>query len=156
MFVYVIECEGRIKIGKASKPRSRLSNMQVACPFPMRLRATAQFSDLNSAANAERMAHAKFQSGRIGGEWFSADVDEVVKYLASLGGTVKDLSLGPRVRTPNRWSTRDKESLVSYLETQMTGMSDVDVLRLAQVHGKSTSDRHELAGVIAEKHVNRQ
>ena len=66
-FIYMVECEGFIKIGVASNVQDRLANMQTGCPFPLVL--------LTSFVSAcpyedEESIHALLEEYRVRGEWF--------------------------------------------------------------------------------------
>jgi hypothetical protein len=59
---------GRVKIGYAENPRSRLNKMRSDSPARLVLRAVVD-GDMGN----ERDLHAKFSAQRLHGEWFSYD-----------------------------------------------------------------------------------
>lgn len=65
--VYFIECgeNGPIKIGHAVHPMARLENLQIGCPYELRLIRT-----LAGGRYREFRIHTKFKAIRIRGEWF--------------------------------------------------------------------------------------
>jgi hypothetical protein len=64
-FVYFVECDERIKIGVARDPERRLRSLQTGNPSQLRILAVVA-----GDADLEQAIHAKFESTRIGGEWF--------------------------------------------------------------------------------------
>lgn len=65
--LYFIRAEGEppyIKIGIAANVRARMTNMQMACPYKLRLLKRAPFPEM------ERRLHDRFADHRITGEWF--------------------------------------------------------------------------------------
>lgn len=64
-WVYFIKAATRVKIGVARDPTRRMEDLQVGCPWPMRL-IGVQCGD----ALLERQLHMKFQAHRLDGEWF--------------------------------------------------------------------------------------
>lgn len=69
--VYVIAWSprGPTKIGKADDPIQRLNDLQVACPFRLRLYFAAQMAAI-FAIEMESTLHAKLDDHRMLGEWF--------------------------------------------------------------------------------------
>jgi len=66
--IYVIEHElGPVKIGIAKDPKQRLTNLQVSCPFELRLKKTATPTD---AQEVEKYLHSRFKKYHMRGEWF--------------------------------------------------------------------------------------
>lgn len=66
-WIYVIRCEGFVKIGIAGDPQARLRDMQVGNPFPLIL--VAKFWTDN-ARRDERALHWALRPHRQRGEWF--------------------------------------------------------------------------------------
>jgi hypothetical protein len=70
--IYFIQCnapDGPIKIGHAYNVESRLSNLQMGCPFRLTLLARCVVTD---AIAIEQHLHRLFWHQRIRGEWFAA------------------------------------------------------------------------------------
>lgn len=65
--IYFIKSEsGHLKIGfSKDKAELRLSNLQIGCPFKLRLLAM-----LNGDREQERLIHNKFKHLKVNGEWF--------------------------------------------------------------------------------------
>lgn len=80
-FVYFIECQGFIKIGLANNLGTRLSNLQIGCPFDQTLIASFRVHD---TAEIEAELHNLFDKYRARGEWFRLPPD-TVKLIALLG-----------------------------------------------------------------------
>jgi len=64
-FVYFIECGDYIKIGYATSVRSRLSNLAIATPFPLKVLAT-----IDGDKHTESTLHTRFADAFHKGEWF--------------------------------------------------------------------------------------
>lgn len=76
--VYVIESEGRVKIGIAESPMVRLGYLQLACPFKLTLVAERQYASRREARDVEKALHQQFSDRRLWGEWFTISPSEVV------------------------------------------------------------------------------
>lgn len=75
--LYFVQAEsGHIKIGRATKVRKRMSNLQIGCFEKLTMRAS-----LPGRGYEESVWHAAFQDDRLSGEWFqrSADLDEAIE-----------------------------------------------------------------------------
>ncbi|WP_066781902.1 GIY-YIG nuclease family protein [Sphingomonas sp. CCH5-D11] len=57
--------DGPVKIGFSAKPESRLRDLQVGSPYPLKVLAT-----IGSGARMEALYHREFASSRLHGEWF--------------------------------------------------------------------------------------
>lgn len=70
--IYFIEAVGldAVKIGYATHLESRLMDIQVSCPVPVRLLGT-----LPGGRGLEQAPHAQLAESRIRGEWFRRDDD---------------------------------------------------------------------------------
>ncbi len=66
-FIYMIECQGFIKIGVASNVQDRLATMQTGCPFKLVL-LTSFVSP--KPYEEEEWIHALLDEYRVQGEWF--------------------------------------------------------------------------------------
>lgn len=72
--VYVIQHElGPVKIGIAERPETRLSELQVACPFELWIKNTATPND---AQQVEKYLHRFFRKYHMRGEWFDIPAGE--------------------------------------------------------------------------------
>lgn len=77
--VYVIECEGLIKIGVSEfSAQDRIRALQTGNPFPLRVVAEAEFSD---AHRKERHFHTIYDTYRVRGEWFKLPPDILKGFL---------------------------------------------------------------------------
>lgn len=65
--VYLIGCEGCVKIGVSTYGESRIEALQTGNPFELYLIAEAEFTD---AFAVEKHLHATYSKYRIRGEWF--------------------------------------------------------------------------------------
>ncbi len=67
--IYFIRAKtrGPIKIGISVFPEKRLGQIQVFCPYPLKIIATIP----NSSRETEREIHRRFLSSSLSGEWFS-------------------------------------------------------------------------------------
>jgi hypothetical protein len=74
-YVYFITDGEAIKIGKADKPKSRLSGLQTSHHKPLRFLAT-----MPGGAELERELHGVFAQFRIRGEWFK-DCREIRDFI---------------------------------------------------------------------------
>lgn len=72
--IYLIECHDFVKVGIADKPASRLIELQVGCPYELRL--LASFAVRQSAA-AERRLHELWKQYEVRGEWFRPPAGEL-------------------------------------------------------------------------------
>jgi NMD protein affecting ribosome stability and mRNA decay len=73
--IYAIQCgnDGPIKIGSAARPLQRLADLQVGCPYELRLKASADWPD-----EIETTIHRFCASSRIRGEWFEPESNRVL------------------------------------------------------------------------------
>lgn len=72
--VYLMECEGFIKIGLSRDPRARLINIQSSTPFEVSIRALISPILPCDARSLESYLHTVFSDFRVRGEWFSKDI----------------------------------------------------------------------------------
>jgi len=66
-WVYVIECQGFVKVGVAVNVPNRVGQLQTGCPFPLRLIGCWQVED---AISEEEAIHSYLDGYRVRGEWF--------------------------------------------------------------------------------------
>lgn len=74
-FIYFVEMEGHIKIGKADNWRKRLSGIQTGSPFPAKLLLV-----LKATTAREKELHGMFADNYVRGEWFK-DHPELRLYI---------------------------------------------------------------------------
>ena len=65
--VYVVCCEGFVKIGFATSVSARLSNLQIGCPFELKLMKVFKSDDI---VEMERKLHRELVPYWHRGEWF--------------------------------------------------------------------------------------
>lgn len=80
-FIYLIECEGFVKIGVAVRPLNRLAELQIGNPFPLSIAELVEVAE-GIAYRIERRAHAEIAHARHKGEWFKVSVPEASKAVA--------------------------------------------------------------------------
>jgi hypothetical protein len=83
-YIYVIDCEQRAtKIGYAKDPRKRLSELQVGCPYPLKI--VKEFEVFASEVLAiELRIHEYFErlpGVRMRGEWILLPSDYVMTHM---------------------------------------------------------------------------
>lgn len=70
-YVYLIKCEGFVKIGNAHDPEKRMKDMQVGNPFELELIAKLPFEGKRAAHTYEMELHHRLRKHRVRGEWFA-------------------------------------------------------------------------------------
>lgn len=90
--VYVISTPNFefIKVGKTASFKSRLSNIQSGCPFPLRLWCAIRTP---RAAQIEIELHKRLAHCVSRGEWFApsaTDLDEVLEFCSLTNQNVKE------------------------------------------------------------------
>lgn len=85
-FVYCIHAEGTdlVKIGVSSRPRRRLQNLQIGCPFPLSV-----IGLVAGGKDAESRIHDDLRNKRKTGEWFE-DASGEIRNRFSDGGLTLD------------------------------------------------------------------
>lgn len=68
--VYIIECNGLVKIGVAVDPAKRLKTIQTGQPVRATIYASREFSCAKVAYAVENQLHRRFVRQRKVGEWF--------------------------------------------------------------------------------------
>ena len=81
-FVYVMEWEGKAKIGISRDPSKRLRQLQMANPGKITLVGSRGFSSKLSATAIERAIHRKFDARRLLGEWFDVSPAKAMAAVA--------------------------------------------------------------------------
>lgn len=74
-YIYIIECQGRHKIGVANDPSARLAQLKNAAPFPLRLMAVFPCYG-PKVYLVESAAHRTLVAQRVAREWFTCSFDE--------------------------------------------------------------------------------
>lgn len=79
--VYFVQATGSglIKIGKATRPGSRLKELQTSCPDALKLLATIEDK---SGGALETFLHAQFAADHVRGEWFKPSA-ALMHYIAT-------------------------------------------------------------------------
>lgn len=67
-YIYVIDCDGFIKIGYSTDPRGRLSNLRVSSPLEITVLRV-----IEGTVADERELHNRFAAQRVRGEWFKRE-----------------------------------------------------------------------------------
>lgn len=91
MFVYIIKCGDKCKIGKARDPQQRLATLQTGSPERMEILGCIQCKSDKHAFQLEKLAHEAFRVNRRRGEWFtySPIIQKFVSTIKS-GAEAKD------------------------------------------------------------------
>jgi len=79
--LYVIDCQGMLKVGIAASVEKRLAAIQACNPVPLRVRHTREFSSKLYALMVEAAAHKSLAPYHLHGEWFKADFRHVYRIL---------------------------------------------------------------------------
>lgn len=85
-FVYVILCQSFVKIGISDRPDKRLMEMQVGCPFE--LKVIARYPSPNAKHDESRL-HDLLVKFHVRGEWFKIP-DSLIAMMVK-AGTVAEL-----------------------------------------------------------------
>lgn len=67
-FIYIIQCNNRLKIGIAHNLGTRIKQIQTSIAFPIEI--VAEFGPFDAAFLVERAAHRLLKSTKVRGEWF--------------------------------------------------------------------------------------
>lgn len=76
-YVYLIKCGEFTKIGVATKPESRLAELQVGNPFAISLLKMWKLHSKENAFRVERTLHKTLSKFRALGEWFRLPPEEL-------------------------------------------------------------------------------
>lgn len=79
-YVYMVICLDSagvafIKFGLTSSPDSRLTQLRVGCPLPVKMFCLAETDCRFKAKKAERAFHRAFEKRHVTGEWFKFDIE---------------------------------------------------------------------------------
>lgn len=72
--VYVMECERHYKVGVALDPHSRVTDLQIGCPFPIKLVMTITHPN---AKTLESKLHQLYRRHRVRGKWYALSPDHL-------------------------------------------------------------------------------
>ena len=81
MVVYLLECDGKIKIGVAKSISSRIAAMQTGNPYQITLKGEYKTASEQKARRIEKELHAKFSAKQLLGEWFALDEQETLEAI---------------------------------------------------------------------------
>jgi len=81
MNVYVIECNGKHKIGFARDIPKRLSRLQQGNAEQLTVVSGRTFDNSEEAHEHERFMHKKLEDYYVRGEWYSASLSTIEAYL---------------------------------------------------------------------------
>lgn len=68
--IYAMGCSGHIKFGISNSPKQRLSTLQVAVPFEVKLLSQSAPMERDHALSLERVIHGSLAQYHARGEWF--------------------------------------------------------------------------------------
>lgn len=78
MFVYFIKSMSKpsyTKIGYSADPEKRILDLQIGCPFELKLIGCIKCDNPKKAQQLESHLHRRFRPKRAYGEWFSGDIE---------------------------------------------------------------------------------
>jgi predicted GIY-YIG superfamily endonuclease len=79
-YVYVIGREqGPVKVGISADPATRLTNIQVGCPFQLKLLYVRKLRSRAHAKHHEKSFHEVWENDHIRGEWFKLDAEIAIE-----------------------------------------------------------------------------
>ena len=70
--VYILECEGYIKIGTSTRPYQRLSSIQTGCPFKVHMRGL-----MHGGMDTEQLLHSELARHHHQGEWYHLNEESI-------------------------------------------------------------------------------
>ena len=77
-FIYIIGCHDFVKVGISSDANWRLTQLQVGCPYELRL--LARFTTQHATRDEARL-HALWKRYELRGEWFNVPAGELASAL---------------------------------------------------------------------------
>ena len=95
-YVYIIECQGKLKIGKSQNPEQRLKELNTGNPNKLRLIHCEKFASQKASSEAEAMMHYYFEAEKIRGEWFKSNKKEAIEILNLLSQKRMGLVVGKK------------------------------------------------------------
>ncbi|MFJ4633594.1 GIY-YIG nuclease family protein [Streptomyces sp. NPDC088847] len=109
-FLYAISSADQpapVKIGKTGNVTQRLSQLQTASPFPLRVWWSKETAD----PDLEAKLHRHFADKRMSGEWFQFDETDWLGQIAEAANGLEDQQAIPR---QTRRSARGRQELSSF------------------------------------------
>jgi hypothetical protein len=82
MVVYIIECNGFYKIGKATNINKRLSSLQVSSPYELRLVAIKTCENIGVV---EKIIHKAYRTTKVRGEWYALNITSLSSLINIYG-----------------------------------------------------------------------
>lgn len=73
-FVYIMSCNGAMKIGKADNPEKRVKDLQTGSATPIKLVDSYRIRSKGFARYVEKRAHKHLADIHMSGEWFEEDI----------------------------------------------------------------------------------
>ena len=73
-FIYIIGVHDFVKVGIAYNVKVRITNLQVGCPYELKLLASWA---TENARRDERRMHALWKKHEVRGEWFKVPIGEL-------------------------------------------------------------------------------
>lgn len=78
--LYVVECQGYVKIGITNDLKERLTHFRTGNPFPITVKNVFHFQNRQGAVYLESFFHKALDSWRFSGEWFNVPADFFDEY----------------------------------------------------------------------------
>lgn len=107
MYVYFAACQrdfvDAIKIGSAADPWKRVDELQMGCPYPIKLLGT-----MDGGAKDERRLHGFFEDSRMTPGWFRPD-DDLIEYIFKNCKNAKEIG---RIVVEKKGPTTDFEKRI--------------------------------------------
>ena len=118
-YVYVISLNEFYKIGMSSAPHNRVSQIQTAVPYKVKIEAIIPSTEMEVL---EKNLHLTFKHKRVSGEWFLLDTDDLKQimllipegfvYSAKKTQTISEsefFSISKKPKIKNKIEKRDDE-----------------------------------------------
>lgn len=145
-YVYFVEDDmGRVKIGKASNVKTRLSSLQTGNAAPLNVLLVLECKTIESAGQLERFMHQHFGSSKVRNEWFqrTEQFNELIRQLqgsdcksiagvgiVSINERMVISKATPAMRHPNRDSRDDLALYPEAVElVQRIGKASIGLLQ---------------------------
>lgn len=81
MHVYIIEASGYFKVGLANNVSARKKALQTSNPHTLKVRYYVKLRSRADAKKVEAMMHKRFKKFQKRGEWFSANIEDLINGL---------------------------------------------------------------------------
>lgn len=135
--VYVMQGDGRVKVGRSRRPRQRLAEIRCVEKFPASLAFIAS-CDAEMTAAIEARAHALLAKSRHKGEWFVVSVKEAIDAVIQSAGEMKCLldfpELPPPIGSLPRGPAPTGKGIPILIRCQPEFLAAVDQWRSEQPH----------------------